>query len=76
MIKNTRCRVTIGSITYATKAQKALSSAAIYSEIIKLDSQNFGKGCTYGLEFSCAQGENVKTVLRSAGIKHNDYIQI
>lgn len=69
MIKNDVCRITVGSVTYATKAMRALSKAAIYSETVKLDSGNFGKGCTYGLEFSCAQLEGVRAVLKSAGIK-------
>ena len=76
MIKNDVCRVTVGSVTYAAKAQRALSVAAIYSETVKLDSGNFGKGCTYGLEFPCVQLENVKTVLGSAGIKARDYTRL
>ena len=76
MIKNDVCRVTVGSVTYATKAQRALSTAAIYSETVKLDSGNFGKGCTYGLEFPCVQWENVRAVLGSAGIKAHDYIRL
>lgn len=76
MIKNDVCRVTVGSVTYATKAQRALTNAAIYSETVKLDSGNFGKGCTYGLEFPCVQWENVRTVLASAGIKARDYIRL
>ena len=76
MIKNDVCRVTVGSITYAVKAQKALATAAIYSETVKLDSGNFGKGCTYGLEFPCAQREGVRTVLQSAGIKARDFTRL
>ena len=76
MIKNDVCRVTVGSITYAAKAQKALATAAIYSETVKLDSGNFGKGCTYGLEFPCTQWEGVRTVLKSAGIKARDFTRL
>ena len=76
MIKNSACRITVGSITYATKAQRALTHAAIYSEIVKLDSQNFGRGCTYGLEFSCSQWENVKLVLQNIGIKPQKFTQL
>ena len=65
---NTKCTVSIGSVTYAEKAMRALASAAIYSEIIKLDEKK-SRGCIYGLEFPCSQEENVRAVLRQAGIK-------
>ena len=68
-----RCTVTLGSITSATRAQRALASAAIYSEIIKLGDDAQGRGCTYGLEFGCSQRENVKTVLANAGIRPRSY---
>ena len=64
----TKCKLSIGSVTYAEKAMRALARAAIYSEIVKLDNDK-GHGCVYGLEISCSQLENAKTVLRSAGIK-------
>ncbi len=67
---NTVCRVSVGSVTYAIKAQKSLAVAAIHSEVVKLDSGNFGKGCTYGLEFGCSQLVGVKTVLNNSGIKY------
>ena len=67
---NTVCRVSVGSITYAIKAQKSLAVAAIHSEVVKLDSGNFGKGCTYGLEFGCSQLVGVMTVLNNSGIKY------
>jgi hypothetical protein len=64
----TKCRLSLGSVTYAEKAMRALAKAAVYSEIVKLDASK-GHGCVYGLELSCSQLENAKTVLRSAGIK-------
>ncbi len=65
---NAKCTVSLGSVTYAEKAMRILARAAIYSEIVKLDEKN-SRGCVYGLEFACSQAENVKTVLRQAGIK-------
>ena len=69
---NTKCTVSIGSVTYAEKAMRALASAAIYSEIIKLD-ENRNRGCIYGLEFPCSQTDNVRAVLRTAGIKTKSF---
>ena len=68
---NTKCRVSLGSVTYAEKAMRVLARAAIYSEIVKLDSDK-GRGCVYGLELNFAQLENAKTVLRTARIKFKD----
>ena len=69
-----KCAVSIGSVTLATRAARALSGAAIYSEITKFGDDSLSRGCSYGLEFSCSQKENVMTVLRNAGIRVRGYI--
>ena len=43
-----KCTVSIGSITYASKAQKALASASIPAEIVKTERSGLGSGCVYG----------------------------
>ena len=68
-----KCKLSVGSVTYAEKAMRALARAAVYSEMVKLDGGTRGKGCVYGLELACSQLDNAKTVLRSAGIKAKDY---
>lgn len=70
---NTKCRLSLGSITYAEKAMRVLARAAIYSEIVKLDSDE-RRGCVYGLELNFAQLENAKTVLRTAKVKFKDIL--
>ena len=67
-----KCKLSVGSVTNAEKAMRALARATIYSEIVKLDSAGRGKGCVYGLELPCSQLDNAKAVLRSAGIKAKD----
>ena len=74
MIKS-KCVASLGSITVATRAQRALANAAIYSEIVKLGDDSLGKGCTYGLEFGCSSKDNVKAVLESAGIRIRGFVQ-
>ena len=64
-----KCKLSVGSVTYAEKAMRALAMAAIYSEIIKLDGKERGRGCVYGLEIACSQLDNAKAVLRTAGVK-------
>ena len=68
----TGCRADIGSLTLALRAQKALAVAAIPTTVIKIEKNesSFGaRGCSYGLSFSCAQGENLKRVLDYEGIR-------
>ncbi|MBQ7322178.1 MAG: DUF3343 domain-containing protein [Clostridia bacterium] len=69
------CTATFESMTLATKAQHALSHAAIRSEVVKLDSSRVGHGCAWGLEFSCAQEGNVRTILGNAHIPVKKYIE-
>lgn len=61
------CRGELRSITLAQKAQKLLSSSAIPSEIIKLDSSQ-GHGCSFGIEISCSQKNNADRILSGAGV--------
>ena len=69
-----KCALSLGSVTVATRAQRALARAAIYSEIIRLGGDSRGTGCTYGIEFGCSQLGNVKTVLGSIGIRAREII--
>ncbi len=64
------CSAAIGSLTQTMKVQKALGEAAIPTTVIKYDSERAGsKGCIYGIAFSCAQSNNVQTVLSRERIR-------
>ena len=63
------CFLELGSISSAIAAQKALSTAAIDAEVIKKEGDNHSRGCAYGIEFSCAHINNVRTVLGSSNIR-------
>ena len=63
------CSADIGSVTEAMKAQRVLATAAIPSEIIKNDRNPRGRGCIFGIEFSCSQKNNVRAVLDAARIR-------
>lgn len=63
------CVAVIGSMTQALRAQRALAGAAIPAEIIKADARDEKRGCAYALSYSCAQENNVKTVLGNQGIR-------
>lgn len=61
------CSAELGSVTEAMKAQRVLAAAAIPSEIIKNEGAR-RRGCVFGIGFSCAQANNVRTILSSAKI--------
>lgn len=62
------CRAAIGTMTQAIRAQRALAAAAIPATVVKY-TDGEGSGCTYGLSFSCAQNDNIETVLKLGGIR-------
>ena len=64
--KHGECSLEAGSVTQAMRIQEALASAAIPSRVIKTNSSRHG--CIYGISFSCAQENNVRTVLSIARI--------
>lgn len=66
---NASCTAILGSVTQAMRAQRALASAAILSEVRKVDAVSGRRGCAYGIEYSCLQRGNVKAVLEGAGIR-------
>lgn len=68
------CTATFESMTLATKAQHALTRAAIRAEVIKLDSSQSGHGCSWGVEFSCVQESNVRAILGNARIPAKRYL--
>ena len=63
------CLAVIGSLTLTMRAQSVLSNAAIFSRVEKADSATTRRGCAYALSYPCSQEENVRTVLKSAGIR-------
>lgn len=67
------CFASIGSVTGAQKAQKALSAIAIPSKVIKIDTAARARGCVYGISYSCSQENNVKNALTSARISVREW---
>ena len=64
-----KCTAALGSVTAATAAQRALARAAVYSEVVRLNGSNGGRGCVYGIEFPCSLTSNVRAVLANARIR-------
>ncbi len=63
------CVCVIGSMTQAMRAQSVLAAAAIRAEVVKADSTQTGRGCAYALSFPCIWENDVKRILRDAGIR-------
>ena len=62
------CIAEIGSMTQAMRAQSALAEAVIPSTVVKTDSSRSGKGCAYGVSFSCAYYENAEKILSKSRV--------
>lgn len=60
------CSALLGSPTLAMRAQSVLAAAAIPAYVMK---QETPRGCVHGIEFSCSQINNVKTVLSRERIR-------
>lgn len=69
------CIASISSLNLAIKAQNVLTQERIYSKIISLDPTLTKRGCAYGIEFSCSEERNVRTILRRAGIYPSQFIK-
>lgn len=63
------CALEFGSMTSALKAQKILGAAAIPTTVVKTTASGGGRGCRYGLRFSCAQSANVRMILENENIR-------
>lgn len=66
--------ITFDSVTYANKAKKILSKAAINTKLVKVSSE-ISKGCTYGIEISSGAFFDVVNELKKANINYAVYNQ-
>lgn len=69
------CIATIPSLNICIKAQKALAENAIFCKIVSIDPKLTRRGCAYGIEFSCSDEHNVKSILRRAGISPSQFLR-
>ena len=69
------CTATLTSLTYAMKAQRALTAAGLYAEVVKLDSEQAKKGCSYGVRYPCEYENKVRSVLRDGNIGVRRYLR-
>ncbi len=70
------CVASVRSMTHAIKAKKALESAYIDCNIIKLEPFMTKKGCAYGVEFQCVNLYNAKDALDKKSVKYSEIISL
>ena len=63
------CRMSIGSMTAALRAQRMVRASAIRCEVIKTEEGSARRGCMYGILFPCYHEQNVRRILSDAGIR-------
>ena len=66
----TKCIFSIGSVTHAIKAQRALSDYSVPSKIVKTKTLENGRGCTYGIELDSGYRSFAAEVLKRFGIPY------
>ena len=58
--------ITVGSITYAQKAKRAIAAAGIHVRIVKVEARD--EGCVYGLEVPSERHLEAVAILSRLGL--------
>ena len=61
----------IGSVTHAIKAQRALSDNNVPSKVVKTKTSKNGKGCSYGIETERMYYVTAERILDNYGIGYS-----
>ena len=69
------CTAALASLTYAMKAQSALSELNIHADIVKLSDERAQRGCEYGILYDCSLHNDIKKHLRSSGISVRRFLR-
>lgn len=67
--------ISLGSVTYAMKAQKLLSRIKIHSKLVKLDAGSSAYGCIYGLIIYSIDYPDAVMELKKEGITFSLFSQ-
>ena len=68
------CVAAIGSMTLCLKAERMLLASGIRAHVISLSPGETRRGCAFGVAFSCADRNNVATLLRSQKFPVSEYL--
>ncbi|MBR2343546.1 MAG: DUF3343 domain-containing protein [Clostridia bacterium] len=64
--------ITLGSLTYATKARRLFTKNGIDARTVKLSEAADG-GCTHGIEIKKSDLYSAVAILREAGVQYSLY---
>ena len=67
--------ISLGSVTYAIKAQKLLFGMKIHSKLVKLDAGKSQDGCIYGLIIATVDYPNAAMGLKKEGLTFSLFSQ-
>ena len=70
----TLCIFAVSSLTYAMKGQQELNDRAIWSQIVKIDSELTKKGCAYGIQIECRNLNNVRNIFIKSNIPYSEIL--
>ena len=71
-----KCVIAMQSMTGAMGAEQVLLRSGIYVKVIKLPTGSTKKGCSYGLELSCAYAPQAMKRLDAAGIRYGELLSM
>lgn len=63
------CRLSVGSETRAMRAQRVLFALGLRCEVVKAETTDGRRGCSFALAYDCLQEPLVTAALRNAGIR-------
>ncbi len=69
------CTASVGSLTHAIKGQRLLEGMGVTVRVVKPDAAKTKKGCSYGLEFSCAELKRVRAALGASHLPIQGYFE-
>lgn len=70
------CVFTMKTMTLCEKTKRLLASFGIYGRVTSVDPSVTRLGCSFGVSVKCSQREEVKRILREAGIPYGDVIGV
>ena len=68
------CIATLTSLNLCIKAQRILSSEAIFCKVVSVDPRLTRRGCAYGIEFARTELQRVNQILKSHGIRYGQIL--
>lgn len=63
-----KCRIALGSITHAMKAEELLNARMIPARVVREENKQMRRGCGYGVAVDCRHSTAAEKIIREAGL--------